>query len=76
MRLKFTSVFVDDQDKALKFYTEILGFAKKTDISVGEYRWLTVVSPEEPEGTELLLELTTTQLLRHFKEPFMIKGYQ
>jgi predicted enzyme related to lactoylglutathione lyase len=56
MRLKFTSVFVDDQDKALKFYTEILGFVKKTDISAGEYRWLTVVSPEEPEGAELLLE--------------------
>ena len=44
MRLKFTSVFVDDQDKALKFYTEILGFVKKTDISMGEFRWLTVVS--------------------------------
>lgn len=56
MRIYVTSVFVDDQDKALDFYTRILGFVKKQDIPVGEARWLTVVSPEEPEGTELLLE--------------------
>jgi predicted enzyme related to lactoylglutathione lyase len=56
MKIKLMSVHVDDQDKALQFYTEVLGFVKKTDISVGEYRWLTVVSPEEPDGTELLLE--------------------
>ncbi len=56
MKIRFTSVFVTDQDKALKFYTEVLGFVKKTDISAGEFRWLTVVSPEEPDGTELLLE--------------------
>jgi catechol 2,3-dioxygenase-like lactoylglutathione lyase family enzyme len=56
MRINVTSVLVDDQDKALRFYTEVLGFVKKTDIPVGEARWLTVVSPEDPEGTELLLE--------------------
>ncbi|HWI63583.1 MAG TPA: VOC family protein [Symbiobacteriaceae bacterium] len=56
MRIYITSVFVDDQDKALKFYTEILGFVKKTEIPLGEARWLTVVSPEAPDGVELLLE--------------------
>jgi predicted enzyme related to lactoylglutathione lyase len=56
MKIKLTSVHVDDQEKALRFYTEVLGFVKKTDVSAGEYRWLTVVSPEEPEGTELVLE--------------------
>ena len=56
MRVVVTSVLVDDQDKALKFYTEILGFVKKTEIPLGEDRWLTVVSPEDPNGIELLLE--------------------
>lgn len=56
MRINLTSVFVDDQEKARRFYTETLGFRMKRDIPLGEYRWLTVVSPEEPEGTELLLE--------------------
>ena len=56
MRINITSVMVDDQAKALKFYTEILGFIKKTDVPTGEYRWLTVVSPEAQDGTELLLE--------------------
>lgn len=57
MRIKLTSVSIDDYDKALKFYTEVLGFIKKRDIPLGEgARWITVVSPEEPEGTELLLE--------------------
>jgi catechol 2,3-dioxygenase-like lactoylglutathione lyase family enzyme len=56
MRINVTSVLVDDQDKALRFYTEVLGFMKKTEIPLGEARWLTVVSPEEPDGTELLLE--------------------
>jgi predicted enzyme related to lactoylglutathione lyase len=50
------SIHVDDQEKALRFYTEVLGFVKKTDVSAGEYRWLTVVSPEDPDGPELLLE--------------------
>jgi catechol 2,3-dioxygenase-like lactoylglutathione lyase family enzyme len=52
MKIKVTSVYVDDQDKALPFYTEVLGFAKKTDFSQGPYRWLTVASPEEPDGTD------------------------
>jgi catechol 2,3-dioxygenase-like lactoylglutathione lyase family enzyme len=56
MKIKVTSVMVDDQDKALKFYTEVLGFIKKTDVPLGEHKWLTVVSPEEPDGVELLLE--------------------
>ena len=56
MKIKLTSVYVDDQDKALKFYTEVLGFVKRTEIPLGEARWLTVVSPEQPDGTELLLE--------------------
>lgn len=56
MKIKLNSVFVDDQEKALKFYTEVLGFVKKMDLPAGDYRWLTVVSPEEPDGTELLLE--------------------
>src|SRR5687768_17731940 len=56
MKIKLTSVHVDDQEKALRFYTDVLGFVKKTDVSANDYRWLTVVSPEEPEGTELVLE--------------------
>ncbi len=57
MKIKVTSVYVDDQEKALRFYTEALGFTKKTDFSQGPYRWLTVASPEEPDGTELQLAL-------------------
>jgi len=56
MKIIFTSLFVNDQDKALKFYTGILGFVKKSDIVAGEYRWLTVVSPDDQNGTELVLE--------------------
>jgi|SRR5687767_4849170 len=56
MKIKLTSVMVDDQEKAFKFYTEVLGFVKKTEIPVGEYKWLTVVSAEEPDGVELVLE--------------------
>jgi catechol 2,3-dioxygenase-like lactoylglutathione lyase family enzyme len=56
MRINLASIYVDDQDKALRFYTEVLGFAPKTEIPMGEHRWLTVVSPEAPDGTELLLE--------------------
>lgn len=60
MKIKLTSVYVDDQDKALRFYTEVLGFAKKADFSQGPFRWLTVVSPEEPDGTELQLALNNS----------------
>lgn len=56
MKIVVTSVYVDDQDKALKFYTSVLGFLKKTEIPLGKFRWLTVVSPEAPDGPELLLE--------------------
>jgi catechol 2,3-dioxygenase-like lactoylglutathione lyase family enzyme len=56
VKITVTSVLVDDQAKALSFYTDVLGFQKKTDVSVGEHRWLTVVSPEVPDGVELLLE--------------------
>jgi predicted enzyme related to lactoylglutathione lyase len=55
MKIKLTSVFVDDQEKALRFYTRVLGFVKKQDITAGKFRWLTVVSPEEPDGAQLLL---------------------
>ena len=56
MRITLTGVFVSDQDKALNFYTETLGFVKKHDVPVGAFKWLTVVSPDDPDGTELLLE--------------------
>lgn len=56
MKVKLTSVMVDNQDKALKFYTEVLGFVKKTEVPLGEHKWLTVVSKEEPDGVEVLLE--------------------
>ena len=56
MRIKLTSIMVDDQEKALQFYTEVLGFKKKHDIPVGEYRWITVTSPEGPDDLELALE--------------------
>jgi predicted enzyme related to lactoylglutathione lyase len=57
MKIRLTRVYVDDQDKALRFYTDVLGLVKKTDVSQGPYRWLTVASPEEPDGTELQLAL-------------------
>lgn len=56
MKIKLTSIFVDDQAKALAFYTDVLGFVKKEDVPLGEHRWLTVVSSDEPKGTELVLE--------------------
>ena len=60
MRISVTSVLVDDQDKALAFYTEVLGFVKKTEFPAGEHRWLTVVSPDAPDGTELRSSPTST----------------
>jgi predicted enzyme related to lactoylglutathione lyase len=74
MKIKLSSVFVDDQDKALKFYTEVLGFVKKTDIPVGQYKWLTVVSPEEPDGTELLLEPSDNPATKTFKKAIFEQG--
>jgi catechol 2,3-dioxygenase-like lactoylglutathione lyase family enzyme len=69
MRIYITSVLVDDQDKALRFYTDVLGFEKKTDIPVGEARWLTVVSPEAPDGPELLLEPDSHPAAGPYKVP-------
>ena len=74
MRIKLTSVYVDDQDKALKFYTEVLGFVKKRDIPVGEFKFLTVVSPEEPDGTELLLEPSENPATQAFKKAVFEQG--
>jgi predicted enzyme related to lactoylglutathione lyase len=68
MKIKLTSVFVDDQDKALRFYTEVLGFAKKTDFSQGPYRWLTVASPEELEGTQLQLALNNNPAAKTYQQ--------
>jgi len=68
VKIKVTSVYVDDQAKALRFYTEVLGFAKKTDFSQGPYRWLTVVSPEEPDGTELQLALNNNPAAKTYQQ--------
>jgi len=68
MKIKLTSIYVDNQDKALRFYTEVLGFAKKTDFSNGPYRWLTVASPEEPEGTELQLALNNNPAAQAYQQ--------
>lgn len=76
MRINLASVLVDDQDKALAFYTEMLGFVKKTEIPLGESnaRWLTVVSPEQPEGTELVLEPDEHPAAKPFKEALVSDG--
>jgi catechol 2,3-dioxygenase-like lactoylglutathione lyase family enzyme len=74
MRINITSVLVDDQDKALAFYTDVLGFVKKTDVPVGEAKWLTVVSPEQPDGTELLLEPDTHPAAGPFKQALVEDG--
>ena len=68
MRINLTSVLVDDQDKALRFYTEVLGFVKKTDFSQGPFRWLTVASPEDPEGTELQLALNNNPPAKAYQQ--------
>jgi len=76
MKIKLTSVYVDDQDKALRFYTEVLGFAKKADFSNGPYRWLTVASPEEPDGTELQLALNNNPAAKAYQEQAMFQQSQ
>src|SRR5947209_11954533 len=68
MKIKLTSVYVDDQDKALRFYTEVLSFAKKADFSQGPFRWLTVTSPEEPDGTELQLALNNNPAAKAYQQ--------
>src|SRR5882762_9274849 len=68
MKIKLTGVYVDDQEKALRFYTEVLGFVKKADFSQGPFRWLTVASPEEPEGTQLQLALNDNPAARAYQQ--------
>src|SRR5688500_11209563 len=74
MKIKLTTVYVNDQDKALRFYTEVLGFVKKDDISAGPYRWLTVVSPEEPDGTQLQLALNDNPAAKAYQEAIFKQG--
>jgi catechol 2,3-dioxygenase-like lactoylglutathione lyase family enzyme len=74
MRIYITSVLVDDQDTALRFYTDVLGFVKKTDIPLGEARWLTVVAPDQPEGPELLLEPDSHPAAKPFKAALVADG--
>jgi predicted enzyme related to lactoylglutathione lyase len=74
MKIKLTSVYVDDQEKALRFYTEVLGFAKKADFSQGPYRWLTVASPEDPDGTELQLALNDDPAAKAYQEARFAQG--
>ena len=74
MKIKVTSVYVDDQDKALRFYTEVLGFAKKADVRQGPYRWLTVASPEEPDGTELQLALNNNPAAKTYQQALFQQG--
>ena len=74
MRITVTSVFVANQDKALAFYTDVLGFVKQADVPVGEYRWLTVASPEEPGGTQLLLEPNANPVAQAYQQGIHAQG--
>ena len=74
MKIKLTSVYVDDQEKALRFYTEVLGFAKKADFSKGPFRWLTVASPEDPDGTELQLALNDNPAAKAYQQAMFQQG--
>jgi len=74
MWINLTSVFVDDQDTALRFYTEVLGFVKKTEVPLGEYRWLTVVSTREPDGVQLLLEPADHPAVGPFRDALVADG--
>lgn len=74
MRINLASVLVDDQDRALRFYTEILGFRRKHDVPMGEHRWITVVSPADPDGTELVLEPDEHPAAKPFKEALVTDG--
>jgi predicted enzyme related to lactoylglutathione lyase len=74
MKIKLTSIYVDDQDKALRFYTEVLGFAKKADFSQGPFRWLTVASPEEPDGTELQLAKNDNPAAKAYQQAIFQQG--
>lgn len=74
MRITVTSVFVEDQAKALKFYTDVLGFVKKNDVQAGEYRWLTVVAPDAPNGPELLLEPNQNPAAKTYQAAIFAQG--
>ena len=74
MRIKYTSVYVNDQGRAIKFYTETLGFVKKTDITAGKYRWLTVASPEDQDGTQLVLEPNENPAAKAYQEALFQQG--
>ena len=74
MKIKLTSLHVNDQEKALRFYTEVLGFAKKTDVTQGPYRWLTVASPEQPDGTELQLALNDNPAAKTYQQALFQQG--
>jgi catechol 2,3-dioxygenase-like lactoylglutathione lyase family enzyme len=74
MRINLASVLVDDQQKALRFYTDVLGFVKKTEIPLGEHSWLTVVSPDDPDGVELVLEPDEHPAARPFKDALVADG--
>ncbi len=74
MRINLASVLVDDQEEALRFYTDVLGFVKKHDIPLGEDRWLTVVSAQDPDGTELVLEPSSHPAAKPFKEALVADG--
>ena len=74
MKIKLTSVYVDDLDKALHFYTEVLGFVKKADFSQGPYRWLTVTSPEDPDGTQLQLAANDNPAAKAFQQAMFQQG--
>jgi predicted enzyme related to lactoylglutathione lyase len=74
MKIKLTSIYVDDQEKAMRFYTDVLGFVKKTDVSQGPYRWLTAASPEEPDGTELQLALGDDPAAKTYQQAMFQQG--
>ena len=74
MKIKLTGIYVDDQEKALRFYTEVAGFVKKADVSQGGYRWLTVVSPEDPDGTELQLARNDSPAAKAYQEALFQQG--
>ncbi len=74
MKIKVTSIYVNDQEKALRFYTDVLGFVKKSDFSQGPFRWLTVASPEEPNGTELQLALNNNPAARAYQQAIFEQG--
>jgi catechol 2,3-dioxygenase-like lactoylglutathione lyase family enzyme len=74
VRITLTSVFVDDQEKALRFYTDVLGFEKRNDVPMGQHRWLTVVSPEQPDGVELVLEPDEHPAAQAYKQGLVADG--